>query len=135
MSSSKQFIAFIEDQLGALSVRTAPMFGEYGVYCDVKIVGLICDDMLFIKPSSVDPALISGTEPAPPYPGAKLYHRVPAELLENREWLSSAIQSTADALPLPAAKKPKGVGVARHAGGGVATGGTGRGGRGGGGGV
>ena len=25
------------------------MFGEYGIYCDGKIFGLICDDQLFFK--------------------------------------------------------------------------------------
>jgi TfoX/Sxy family transcriptional regulator of competence genes len=107
VSTSKDTIAFIEDQLGELRVRTAPMFGEYGIYCDDKVVGLICNDTLFIKPSDVDAALLDGTEPAPPYPGAKNYHSVPGELLENREWLHTAIQGTADALPAPAPKKPK----------------------------
>ena len=107
MSSDAQTAAYIEDQLGSLDVRTARMFGEFALYCDTKVVGLICDDTLFIKPSSVDPSLLEGTTPGAPYPGAKDYHSVPGDRLENGEWLRTAIQATADALPLPAPKKPK----------------------------
>ncbi len=114
MSTTKGTVAFIEDQLADLPVRTAAMFGEYGIYCDNKIVGLICDDSLFIKPSRVDPSLLEGTTLAPPYPGAKNYHCVPGDLLDNREWLRAAICATADALPAPTPKKPK----SRGAGGG-----------------
>lgn len=107
MSTSPDTVAFIEDQLSSLRVRTLRMFGEYGIYCDDKIVGLICDDELFVKPSGADAALFERTEPAPPYPGAKDYHRVPGDLLEDRDWLMLAVQSTADALPAPRPKKPK----------------------------
>ena len=107
MSTSRETIAFIEDQLAGLDIRVAPMFGEYGIYCDSKIVGLICFDTLFLKPSDADPALFDGTKPAPPYPGAKDYLSVPGDALENRDWLQAAVQGTADALPLPKPKKPK----------------------------
>ncbi len=107
MASRAETVEFIEDQLSGLLVRTAKMFGEYGIYCDEKVVGLICDDALFIKPSDADAALFARTEPAPPYPGAKLYHRVPGDALEDREWLMEAVQATADALPAPKPKKPR----------------------------
>jgi hypothetical protein len=52
----------------------------------------------------VDAAVLDGTVLAPAYPGSKLYHSVPGDLLENTEWLHAAITATAAALP-PA--KPK----------------------------
>ncbi|MEO5919955.1 MAG: TfoX/Sxy family protein [Pseudolysinimonas sp.] len=107
MSTSKDTVAFIEDQLGGLPIRTNPMFGEYAIYCDDKVVGFICDDTLFIKPSEVDPDVLTGTVMAPAYPGSKLYHSVPGELLEDADWLQKAIRATADALPLPKPKAPK----------------------------
>jgi TfoX/Sxy family transcriptional regulator of competence genes len=107
MSTSKDTVAFIEDQLAGLPIRTNPMFGEYAIYCDDKVVGFICDDTLFIKPSDVDPAVLTGTEMAPAYPGSKLYHAVPGDLLEDADWLQKAIRATADALPAPKPKKPK----------------------------
>ena len=58
MSTSKDTVAFIEDQLAGLPIRTNPMFGEYGIYYDDKVVGFICDDTLFIKPSEVDQAFL-----------------------------------------------------------------------------
>ena len=107
MSTSKDTIAFIEDQLSGLPIRTSPMFGEYGIYYDDKVVGFICDDTLFIKPSDVDKTVLDGTVMAPAYPGSKLYHSVPGDLLEDADWLQKAIRATADALPAPKPKKPK----------------------------
>jgi TfoX/Sxy family transcriptional regulator of competence genes len=104
MTTSKDTVAFVEEQLAGLPIRTRPMFGEYGIYCDDKIVGLICDDTLFIKPSGID---LPGTHPAPAYPGAKDYHAVPQALLEDADWLQQAIRDTADALPAPKPRKPK----------------------------
>jgi len=109
MSTRPDVVAFVEDQLSGLNVRTRPMFGEYGLYCDEKIVALICDDDLFLKPSAIDQALLARTELAPPYPGAKDYHRVPGDALEDRDWLSAVVQATADALPLPKPRAPKAV--------------------------
>lgn len=107
MSTRPETAAYIEDQLDGLPVRTGRMFGEYALYLGDKVVGFICDDTLFIKPSPVDQAVLEGTFPGQAYPGSKDYHTVPGELLENREWLHTAIQATADALPTPAPKKPK----------------------------
>jgi TfoX/Sxy family transcriptional regulator of competence genes len=104
VSTSEQTIAYIEDQLAGLDVRTAKMFGEYCVYIDGKVTGFVCDDTLFIKPSQVDAAYLEGTELAPAYPGSKDYHSVPGDLLENGEWVRDAMQATANALPVP---KPK----------------------------
>ncbi|MEQ1737443.1 MAG: TfoX/Sxy family protein [Rhodoglobus sp.] len=107
MSTSKDTVAFIEDQLAGLPIRTNPMFGEYGMYYDDKVVGFICDDTLFIKPSEVDKSFLAGTVMAPAYPGSKLYHSVPGDLLEDADWLQKAVRATADALPAPKPKKPK----------------------------
>ena len=112
MSTSKQTVAFIEDQLSGLPVRTAPMFGEYALYFQGagvgdKVVGFICDDTLFIKPSDVDAAVLEGTVMATAYPGSKPYHSVPGDLLENPEWLHTAITATAAALPAAKPKKPR----------------------------
>ena len=95
------------DQLAGLPIRTRPMFGEYALYVDDKVVAFICDDTLFIKPSDVDAALLEGTVMGPAYPGSKLYHSVPGDLLEDPEWLHAAITGTAEALPAPKPKKSR----------------------------
>ena len=47
------------------------MFGEYGIYCDERIVALLSNIQLFVKPTDAGRAFAKGTEEAPPYPGAK----------------------------------------------------------------
>ena len=107
MPTSSDAMGFIEDQLIGLDFRTAPLFGEYCVYVDGKVVGFVTDDILCIKPSPADPALFERTTPGEAYPGSKLYHQVQGDGIEDREWLQEALQATADALPVPAPKKPR----------------------------
>ena len=50
MATSAQFAAFVAEQLGlAGTIHCRKMFGEYGLYWDGKLIGLICDNQLFIK--------------------------------------------------------------------------------------
>ena len=107
MAQDKIFVQEIVDMLAPLEVWSRAMFGAYGMYCDGKFVAIVSDDQLFLKPSNADPDLFTGTEMAPPYPGAKNYHVVTADMFEDGEWLRDAVQATADALPLPKPKKPK----------------------------
>ncbi|MEO7425015.1 MAG: TfoX/Sxy family protein [Fibrobacteria bacterium] len=107
MASDKKFVEFILDQIQtAGSVHAKPMFGEYGVYCNNKIVGLICDDRLFVKPTESGKKFIGDIVEAPPYPGAKSYFLI-EDKFEDREWISELITLTADALPLQKKKKQK----------------------------
>jgi TfoX/Sxy family transcriptional regulator of competence genes len=107
MASDQRTADYVTDQLSPLEAHTARMFGEYAVYVEGKVVAFICDDTLFIKPSDADAAALEGTYLAPPHPRAKDYHAVPGDLLEDRDWLQTAIRATADALPVPPPKKPR----------------------------
>lgn len=52
MASSLEFVRYAAEQMGAAGEITyKKMFGEYGIYCNGKIVGLICENQLFIKGS------------------------------------------------------------------------------------
>lgn len=73
MSTKKTTVADLLDALGPLDVRARAMFGEYGLYCDNKLVALICDDRLFVKPSEIAAEYANRSWLAPPYPGAKDY--------------------------------------------------------------
>jgi TfoX/Sxy family transcriptional regulator of competence genes len=108
MAQDKAFVAEITEMLTPLDVRSRPMFGSYGMYCDDKFMAIISDGQLFLKQSEADPELFFGTEMAPPYPGAKDYHLVTADMFGDGEWLRTAVQATADALPAPKPKKAKG---------------------------
>lgn len=107
MASEKSFVDFIVDHMAdAGRIAYKKMFGEYGVYCDDKIVALICDNRLFIKPTEGGKAFIGNVVEAPPYPGAKMYFLI-EDNLEAREWISELIRITAAELPQPKAKKNK----------------------------
>ena len=109
MSTSKEVVQQILDALVPLDVRARPMFGSYGVWCDEKFVAILSGTDLYIKRSGAALYLFEGTEPAPPFPGARHWHRVPPYLLGDDAWLRDAIRETALALPAP---KPKRRGVA-----------------------
>ena len=101
MATSRDTVAHVLEQLEPLAVRARAMFGEYGFYCDDKIVGLICDDTVFIKPTPAS----DGMPEAPPYPGAKNSRVADDALIADSERLRALIQATADALPAPKPKK------------------------------
>ncbi|MEJ6011762.1 TfoX/Sxy family protein [Novosphingobium aquae] len=108
MSTQAGTVAFIVEQMAAAgSVSARPMFGEYGVYCDGKIVALICDDQLFVKPTNAGRVFIGTPEEAPPYPGAKPSFLISADGLEDADWLAELIRLSADELPMPKPKKPR----------------------------
>jgi TfoX/Sxy family transcriptional regulator of competence genes len=92
--------------VGAVSARK--MFGEYGVYCDGKIVALVCDDQLFAKITAAGRAFLGdAVDEAPAYPGAKSSFRVDPERWEDAEWMAELVRVTWGELPVAVAKKPK----------------------------
>jgi TfoX/Sxy family transcriptional regulator of competence genes len=106
MSSDQSFVEFIADQMAvAGNITYRKMFGEYAVYCDGKVVALVCDNQLFVKPTGNGKTYIGDVCEAPPYPGAKMYFLIEAAY-EDPEWISGLIRITAKELPLP---KPKGM--------------------------
>ncbi|SDE26157.1 TfoX/Sxy family protein [Rhodococcus tukisamuensis] len=106
MSTSKETVAYVLGQLEPLDVRARAMFGEYGLYCDEKMVALICNDTVFVKPTAVSGDYLDASALAPPYPGAKDHLAIPGDRLEDTDWLHAFVQRTADVLPQPK-KKPK----------------------------
>lgn len=106
MATSQGTIDYILEQMAEAGTVTAKkMFGEYGLYCDGKIVALVCDDQLFVKPTKGGSAFISECEMRPPYKGAKPYLFISGEKWDDNEWLSTLISLSAAELPLPLPKK------------------------------
>ena len=107
MATDKDFIDFIVDQVGpAGSISQKKMFGEYALYCDGKVVALVCDNQLFVKPTAGGREYIGAVVEAPPYPGAKLYFLI-EDAFEDRDWISGLIKITAQELPVPKPKRGK----------------------------
>jgi len=72
MSSSKEYLDFILNQLSALDEITyRPMMGEYILYYRGRIVGGIYDDRLLIKPVKSAKAYMPEATFEQPYDGAK----------------------------------------------------------------
>ena len=83
------------------------MFGEYGVYCGVKMVALICDDTLFVKPTVAGRAFAGEVEEGSPYPNAKPHLIIREDQLDDPDRLAELFRITADELPAPKPKKKK----------------------------
>ena len=106
MASNPSTVDYLVDQMadaGAVSARK--MFGEYGVYCDGRMVALICNDQLFVKPSKAGRLHVGEVTEAAPYSGAKPCFLIPTDRWDDREWLSHLVRLSASELPLPAKKR------------------------------
>ncbi|MBQ8046302.1 MAG: TfoX/Sxy family protein [Prevotella sp.] len=104
MASNADFVQYIADQCsGAGEIVTKKMFGDYGIYCDGKIFGLVCDDRFYVKPTEAGRALLRAVELRPPYDNAKEYFYI-AEV-DDRDYLSDLVRETCKALPEPKKRK------------------------------
>lgn len=107
MASDLEFVEFVVDQAedaGVISYKK--MFGEFALYCEGKVVALICDNKLFIKPTEAGKSFIGDVEMAPPYPGAKPSFLI-TDQVEDKDWLSHLVKITERELPEPKPKKRK----------------------------
>jgi TfoX/Sxy family transcriptional regulator of competence genes len=108
MATQQRIIDFLLEQAtGAGGVTAKPMFGEYGVYVDGKMIGSVCDDQLFVKPTRSGRAHAEPVSDAPPYPGAKPQMLIAADRWDDAEWLGELLRITAAQLPSPKPRKPK----------------------------
>lgn len=105
MGSDLDFVEFVVDQIqnaGAIACR--PMFGGHTLYCEGKVVALICENQLFVKPTKAGKSFIGNVVEASAYPGAKPSFLI-EEQLEDKDWISKLISLTEKELPLPKPKK------------------------------
>ena len=104
MTSNADFVQYVADQCsGAGEITTKKMFGEYGIYCDGKIFGLICDDSFYLKPTETGKKLLRTVDMRPPYEGAKEYFYIAD--VDDHDYLSQLVSETCKALPNPKPKK------------------------------
>jgi TfoX/Sxy family transcriptional regulator of competence genes len=107
MSTDQSFIDFIVDQTSdAGSITYKKMFGEYGIYCDGKIVAIVCDNKLYLKPTDGGWRYIGKVVEDVPYPGASPRFLI-EDKIDDRKWMRGLIRTTADELPEPKPKKKK----------------------------
>jgi TfoX/Sxy family transcriptional regulator of competence genes len=107
MATKQSTVDLILDQLVQVGdVRVRKMFGEYALYYNDKVVGLICDDNLFIKITEPGKKF-SGKyyQEGYAYPGAKVSMQIDGDKIEDHEWLGELVRITADNLPASKQKK------------------------------
>ncbi len=107
MATKQSTVDVILDQLAPLGdVRARKMFGEYALYFAGKVVGLICDDTLFIKITEPGHAMMGKNQKTGcAYPGAKPSFQIAPEQIEDADWLGQVVRVTAEHLPAPLRKK------------------------------
>ncbi|MCO6481287.1 MAG: TfoX/Sxy family protein [Flavobacteriales bacterium] len=102
MSTRKETAAFILDELGRPDrFRLKPMFGEFALYADGKVVGFIVNDQLLLKILPESGMLEPLCEKAEVFPGSKDYYLVPEETITGLRQLPSLLLAMAEALPFP----------------------------------
>jgi TfoX/Sxy family transcriptional regulator of competence genes len=107
MASDPDFLQYITEQLsGVYGLSHRKMFGEYALYMGRKVVALVCDNQLFLKPTAAGRALLERPTEAPPFPGAKPYLLIDAAL-DDRELLAELFRATERDMPEPKPKSKK----------------------------
>ena len=108
MASKQSTVDFILDQIRAAGdVSARKMFGEYAIYCGTKIVGLVCDDRLFVKKTDAGKSYVVRCLEKSPYDGAKPCFLISQKRMDDREWITEMIRITSSELPEPVPKKTR----------------------------
>lgn len=104
MASDQRFVDYVCEQIAAAGrISHRRMFGEYAVYCDSKVVALVCDNQFFLKPTAAGRALLDHVREGVPYPGVKPWI-VADEWLDDDVLIAKLVRVTAAELPLPKVK-------------------------------
>ena len=107
MAQDLKFVEFAVDQIDeSCEITGRAMFGGYTLYSKGKVVALICDDQLFVKPTDAGRAFIGDVVEAPAYEGSRMSFLI-EEKIEDAEWLSKLITITEKALAPPKPKRKK----------------------------
>ncbi len=107
MATDLRTVAHLLDQLSVAGAVTARrMFGEYALYLDGRMVALVCDNRLFVKPTPAALRLLEHNALAPPYPGAKPHLLIDAAL-DDQDLMAEVLRAVAAEVPAPKPKAPR----------------------------
>jgi hypothetical protein len=100
MATSKETAEFILGKLrGPARFTVRAMFGEYALYADGKVAGLVCDNLLYVKIIPASKELEGACEKGHPFPGARLHYLVDEGQLSTIQNLPSILIFVANAAP------------------------------------
>ena len=86
MACNADFVQYIVDQCSGAGVITVrKMMGDYCIYCNGVLFGLICDNNFYVKVTEAGEAVLEEVELRQPYEGAKDYFFV--SNVDNRDYL------------------------------------------------
>lgn len=92
MSSSKDYLEFILDQLSSLDeISYKAMMGEYIIYYQGKIIGGIYDDRFLVKPTKSAKQMMPNAQYETPYEGAK--EMLLVDDIDNKDFLNKLLNS------------------------------------------
>jgi TfoX/Sxy family transcriptional regulator of competence genes len=99
MSTKASTVEFILAKLGRSPDFSArPMFGEYALYANGKVVALICDNQLYVKILPASAPLEKLCDKDAPYPGAKPHYLVEEAQLSTISELPTILLAIAKSL-------------------------------------
>lgn len=104
MATSKEFHDYVVENLQrAGNVTARKMMGEYCIYYQEKLIGDICDNCLFLKPTESVLRLMPDADRAYPYEGSRTL-MVVVEDVENTELMIEVLSEMYKELPEPKKK-------------------------------
>ncbi len=107
MATSKEFCDYVLENLQRIGeVSARKMMGEYLVYYRRKLIGDICDNCLFLKPTESVLRLMPDAERDYPYEGSKT-QMVVVDDVENIERMAEVMNAMYEELPEPKKKTKK----------------------------
>ena len=106
MACSDDFVQYIVGQCADAGEITArKMMGDYCIYCDGVVFGLVCDNILYVKQTDAAKEILHETVLRPPYDGAKEYFVIAD--VDDRDYLAKIVRTTISNLPKSKTRKPK----------------------------
>ena len=108
MGTSKDNIDYVLECLSHIEgISARQMFGEYALYMFNRVMGLVCDDQVFLKILPASTRLLGEDAPTgEAYPGSKPYYLI--EDLEDNEKMAALFRALYEDVPEPKPKKPRG---------------------------
>lgn len=104
MATSKEYLAFILDQLSGIDgITHRMMMGEYMIYHHGKLAAYLCDDRLLVKILPSTEKRLPDAPKEPPYEGAK--DMLLVENVDDRAFLKILFEAMYPELPEPKKRK------------------------------
>ncbi len=107
MATSKEYIDYVLECLSHIEgISARKMFGDYGLYMFNRVMGLVCDDQVFLKVLPGSTRVLGEDAPTgEAYQGSKPYYII--QDLEDDEKMALLFRALYEDVPEPKPKKPR----------------------------